>query len=126
MDIGHKPLKQQWKTLAMFIIYRPEAEWFLEGLFSEETASDNVNNDLASVILDPEIFEGWLDEEHMDLEEDDENIDCMSERKEQVGLQGPCYEKPLRKCTWDMWGRRWWLETEWELRKCITSLKNNQ
>lgn len=85
MDIGQKPLKQQWKMLTMFIIYRPDAEWFLEGLFSEERASDNVNNDLASVILDLEVFESWLDEEYKDLEEDDENIDCMSELKEQVG-----------------------------------------
>lgn len=72
------------QTLDMFIIFRSDAEGFLKGPFSEETASENINGDHSSVILDSEIVEAWLDEEDMDFQEDDENIDFMSELKVQV------------------------------------------
>ncbi|XP_052018146.1 serine/threonine-protein kinase Nek3 isoform X2 [Apodemus sylvaticus] len=68
-----------------YTIYRPAAEGFLKGPLSEDTASDSVDGDLDSVIVDPERFEPRLDEEDTDFEEDDENSDWVSELKKQVG-----------------------------------------
>ncbi|XP_049993719.1 serine/threonine-protein kinase Nek3 isoform X4 [Alexandromys fortis] len=68
-----------------YTIYRPGTEGFLKGPLSEETASDSVDGDHESFILDPERFEPRLDEEDTDFEEDDENPDWVSELKKHVG-----------------------------------------
>ncbi|KAH0514540.1 Cytoskeleton-associated protein 2 [Microtus ochrogaster] len=68
-----------------YTIYRPGTEGSLKGPLSEETASDSVDGDHESVILDPERFEPRLDEEDTDFEEDDENPDWVSELKKHVG-----------------------------------------
>ncbi|XP_075842414.1 serine/threonine-protein kinase Nek3 isoform X3 [Microtus pennsylvanicus] len=68
-----------------YTIYRPGTEGSLIGPLSEETASDSVDGDHESVILDPERFEPRLDEEDTDFEEDDENPDWVSELKKHVG-----------------------------------------
>lgn len=68
-----------------YTIYRPGTESFLKGPLSEDTASDSVDGDLDSVIVDPERFEPRLDEEDTDFEEDEENPDWVSELKKQVG-----------------------------------------
>ncbi|KAM7328836.1 hypothetical protein ACRRTK_012928 [Alexandromys fortis] len=68
-----------------YTIYRPGTEEFLKGPLSEETASDSVDGDHESFILDPERFEPRLDEEDTDFEEDDENPDWVSELKKHVG-----------------------------------------
>uniref|UniRef100_D3ZTD6 NIMA-related kinase 3 n=1 Tax=Rattus norvegicus TaxID=10116 RepID=D3ZTD6_RAT len=68
-----------------YTIHRPGTEGFLKGPLSEDTASDSVDGDLDSVLVDPERFEPRLDEEDTDFEEDDENPDWVSELKKQVG-----------------------------------------
>lgn len=68
-----------------YTIHRPGTEGFLKGPLSEDTASDSVDGDLESVLVDPERFEPRLDEEDTDFEEDDENPDWVSELKKQVG-----------------------------------------
>lgn len=81
-----------------YTIYRPGTEGFLKGPLFEEAASDSVDGDHDSVILDPERFEPRLDEEDTDFEEDDENPDWVSELKKQVGWQGVCDGKLLGGC----------------------------
>ncbi|CAH6787118.1 Nek3 [Phodopus roborovskii] len=78
-----------------YTICRPGTEGFLKGPLSEETASDSVDGDQDSVVLDPERFEPRLDEEDTDFEEDDENPDWVSELKKQVGWQDVCDGKLL-------------------------------
>ncbi|EGV95008.1 Serine/threonine-protein kinase Nek5 [Cricetulus griseus] len=80
-----------------YTINRPGTEGFLKGPLSEETASDSVDGDQDSVVLDPERFEPRLDEEDTDFEEDDENPDWVSELKKQVGRQ----DEPLTPETMD-------------------------
>ncbi|XP_007642092.1 serine/threonine-protein kinase Nek3 isoform X5 [Cricetulus griseus] len=81
-----------------YTINRPGTEGFLKGPLSEETASDSVDGDQDSVVLDPERFEPRLDEEDTDFEEDDENPDWVSELKKQVGRQDVCDGKLLGEC----------------------------
>ncbi|XP_029409949.1 serine/threonine-protein kinase Nek3 isoform X4 [Nannospalax galili] len=64
-------------------------EGFLKGPLSEEAASDSVDGDHDSVVLDPERFEPRLDEEDTDFEEDGENPDWVSELKKE--LDGRAY-----------------------------------
>lgn len=80
-------LKEADLSLAFqtYTIYRPGTEGFLKGPLSEDTASDSVDGDLDSVIVDPERFEPRLDEEDTDFEEDEENPDWVSELKKQIG-----------------------------------------
>ncbi|CAO2611615.1 Serine/threonine-protein kinase Nek3, partial [Lemmus lemmus] len=70
-----------------YTVHRPGTEGFLKGPLSEETASDSVDGDRDSVILDPERFEPRLDEEDTDFEEDDGNPDWVSELKKHMGRQ---------------------------------------
>lgn len=73
-----------------YTIYRPGAEGFLKGPLSEETeASDDVDGDHDSVILDLERLEPGLDEEDTDFEEDD-SPDWVSELKQRAGWQEVC------------------------------------
>ncbi|KAB1267606.1 Serine/threonine-protein kinase Nek3, partial [Camelus dromedarius] len=66
------------------------AEGFLKGPLSEETeASDDVDGDHDSVILDLERLEPGLDEEDTDFEEDD-SPDWVSELKQRAGWQEVC------------------------------------
>ncbi|XP_058404070.1 serine/threonine-protein kinase Nek3 isoform X2 [Diceros bicornis minor] len=72
-----------------YTIYRPGSEGFLKGPLSEETeTSDNVDGGHDSVILDPERLEPRLDEEDTDFEEEDDNLDWVSELKQRAGWQG--------------------------------------
>lgn len=72
-----------------YTIYRPGSQGFLKGPLSEETeASDNVDGGHDSVILDPERLEPTLDEEDTDFEEEDDNLDWVSELKQRTGWQG--------------------------------------
>ncbi|XP_004645122.1 serine/threonine-protein kinase Nek3 isoform X2 [Octodon degus] len=74
-----------------YTIYRPGSEGFFQGPLSEETeASDSVDGDEGSVILDPERLEPRLDEEDTDFEDDGSSHDWVSELKERVGWQGSC------------------------------------
>ncbi|XP_055449407.1 serine/threonine-protein kinase Nek3 isoform X3 [Psammomys obesus] len=81
-----------------YTIHRPGAEGFLKGPLSEETASDSVDGDHDSVILDPERFEPRLDEEDTDFEDDDENPDWLTELKKQVGRRDVGDGKVLGEC----------------------------
>ncbi|XP_057608647.1 serine/threonine-protein kinase Nek3 isoform X3 [Chionomys nivalis] len=72
-------------------------EGFLKGPLSEETASDSVDGDHESVILDPERFEPRLDEEDTDFEEDDENPDWVSELKKHVGWKDTSDRDPSER-----------------------------
>ncbi|XP_013371229.1 PREDICTED: serine/threonine-protein kinase Nek3 isoform X3 [Chinchilla lanigera] len=74
-----------------YTIYRPGGSGgFLKGPLSEETeASDRVDGDQDSIVLDPERLEPRLDEEDTDFEDDDGH-DWVSELKERVGWQGMC------------------------------------
>ncbi|XP_057608645.1 serine/threonine-protein kinase Nek3 isoform X1 [Chionomys nivalis] len=80
-----------------YTIYRPGTEGFLKGPLSEETASDSVDGDHESVILDPERFEPRLDEEDTDFEEDDENPDWVSELKKHVGWKDTSDRDPSER-----------------------------
>uniref|UniRef100_A0A8C4MIB9 Serine/threonine-protein kinase Nek3 n=1 Tax=Equus asinus asinus TaxID=83772 RepID=A0A8C4MIB9_EQUAS len=72
-----------------YTIYRPGSQGFLKGPLSEETeASDDVDGGHDSVILDPERLEPTLDEEDTDFEEEDGNLDWVSELKQRTGWQG--------------------------------------
>lgn len=74
-----------------YTIYKPGSEGFFKGPLTEETeASDNVDGDQDSVILDPERLEPRLDEEDTDFEDDDKSHNWVSELKERVGWQGVC------------------------------------
>ncbi|XP_019524408.1 PREDICTED: serine/threonine-protein kinase Nek3 isoform X1 [Hipposideros armiger] len=71
-----------------YTIYRPGSEGFLKGPLCEETeASDSVDGGYDSVVLDPERLEPRLDEEDTDFEEEDDNLDWVSELKQRVGWQ---------------------------------------
>uniref|UniRef100_A0A8C4MHP6 Serine/threonine-protein kinase Nek3 n=1 Tax=Equus asinus asinus TaxID=83772 RepID=A0A8C4MHP6_EQUAS len=71
-----------------YTIYRPGSQGFLKGPLSEETeASDDVDGGHDSVILDPERLEPTLDEEDTDFEEEDGNLDWVSELKQRTGWQ---------------------------------------
>ncbi|KAK7822969.1 hypothetical protein U0070_025786 [Myodes glareolus] len=82
-----------------YTIYRPEA------------ASDSVDGDHDSVILDPERFEPRLDEEDTDFEEDDENPDWVSELKKHVGWKdmsdGNSLERVPEPCGGDTDAWKW-------------------
>lgn len=74
-----------------YTIYKPGSEGFFKGPLTEETeASDHVDGDQDSVILDPERLEPRLDEEDTDFEDDDKSHDWVSELKERVGWQALC------------------------------------
>nr|XP_048312262.1 serine/threonine-protein kinase Nek3 isoform X3 [Myodes glareolus] len=94
-----------------YTIYRPGTEGFLKGPLSGETASDSVDGDHDSVILDPERFEPRLDEEDTDFEEDDENPDWVSELKKHVGWKdmsdGNSLERVPEPCGGDTDAWKW-------------------
>ncbi|VTJ86905.1 Hypothetical predicted protein [Marmota monax] len=74
-----------------YTIYRPGSEGFLKGPLSDETeVSDSVDGDHNSVILDPERLEPRLDEEDTDFEEDDDDLDWVSELRKRAEWQGVC------------------------------------
>lgn len=69
-----------------YTVYRPGSEGLLKGPLCEETeASDSVDGGYDSVVLDPERLEPRLDEEDTDFEEEDDNLDWISELKQRVG-----------------------------------------
>uniref|UniRef100_I3MFD9 Serine/threonine-protein kinase Nek3 n=1 Tax=Ictidomys tridecemlineatus TaxID=43179 RepID=I3MFD9_ICTTR len=74
-----------------YTIYRPGSEGFLKGPLSDETeVSDSVDGDHNSVIFDPERLEPRLDEEDTDFEEDDDDLDWVSELRKRAEWQGVC------------------------------------
>uniref|UniRef100_A0A8C9UKA9 non-specific serine/threonine protein kinase n=1 Tax=Spermophilus dauricus TaxID=99837 RepID=A0A8C9UKA9_SPEDA len=74
-----------------YTIYRPGSEGFLKGPLSDETeVTDSVDGDHNSVILDPERLEPRLDEEDTDFEEDDDDLDWVSELRKRAEWQGVC------------------------------------
>ncbi|XP_077872201.1 serine/threonine-protein kinase Nek3 isoform X4 [Ictidomys tridecemlineatus] len=67
------------------------SEGFLKGPLSDETeVSDSVDGDHNSVIFDPERLEPRLDEEDTDFEEDDDDLDWVSELRKRAEWQGVC------------------------------------